>query len=58
MEKSNEPFKPVQPNDPRLDPAASEEVDPHSGASDDPRVDPTPDRRQSDTSEPDVNSEV
>ena len=31
------------------DPAASQEVDPQSGSSDDPRVDPTPDTRQSET---------
>jgi len=37
-------------NDPRdPDPHAAQELDPASGASDDPRVDPTPDRRQTDS---------
>ena len=36
--------------DPRtLDPREAELLDPEAGASDDPRVDPTPDKRQSDT---------
>ncbi|GAC1397629.1 MAG: hypothetical protein NVS2B8_21440 [Vulcanimicrobiaceae bacterium] len=29
----------------------ADDLDPHSGASDDPRVDPTPDGRQSDASD-------
>lgn len=45
---ASETARPDDPRDP--DPGASEAVDPHSGRSDDPRVDPTPDRRQSDTS--------
>jgi len=40
-----------EPADPReRDPHASQQEDPLSGVSDDPRVDPTPDRRQSDKS--------
>jgi len=38
------------PRDP--DVRDAEDLDPHSGVSDDPRVDPTPDRRQSDTTTP------
>jgi len=35
-------------SDPReKDPRAAQTIDPQSGASDDPRVDPTPERRQS-----------
>ncbi len=34
--------------DPRDDPRTSQSSDPTAGASDDPRVDPTPDRRQTD----------
>ena len=38
--------------DPReQDTHAAQILDPESGASDDPRVDPTPDKRQSDTDE-------
>ncbi len=42
------------PQDPREQSAGTgqpQQVDPQSGTSDDPRVDPTPDKRQSETDE-------
>jgi hypothetical protein len=49
MNDSNDPAKPDDPTAPAhmRDPRKAETEDPHSGMSDDPRVDPTPDRRQS-----------
>jgi protocatechuate 3,4-dioxygenase beta subunit len=52
MNTSTDPARPDDTDatdaaDHMLDPRKAEIVDPHSGVSDDPRVDPTPDRRQS-----------
>ncbi|MBD5654811.1 MAG: hypothetical protein IAI50_06470 [Candidatus Eremiobacteraeota bacterium] len=46
---TNDPAKPDDSDAPEHsgDPREAETIDPHSGMSDDPRVDPTPDRRQS-----------
>jgi hypothetical protein len=49
MQLPEDPTRPYDPESPEhhRDPREAETVDPHSGISDDPRVDPTPDRRQS-----------
>jgi len=49
MNQTNDPAMPDHEDAPehQRDPREAENVDPHSGMSDDPRVDPTPDRRQS-----------
>jgi hypothetical protein len=49
MNTSDDPAKPDHTDaaEHHRDPRQAETVDPHSGASDDPRVDPTPDQRQS-----------